>query len=66
MARPLALDIFCGGVVVLRLYTGTDLETLWRRVGRCEQGAFVMIVKSSVKLSVSEVEVKEVIACFNA
>ena len=53
-------------VVVLCLYTGTDLGTLWRRMGRCEQGALVILVKSSVKLSVSEVEVKEVVACFNA
>lgn len=35
-------------------------------MGRCEQGALVMIVKSSLKLSVSEIEVKEVVACFNA
>ena len=35
-------------------------------MGRCEQGALVIMVKSSVKLSVSEVEVKEVVACFNA
>ena len=33
---------------------------------RCEQGALVMMVKSSLKLSVSEIEVEEVVACFNA
>ena len=48
------------------LYTGTDMGTLWRRMGRCEQGALVMMVKSSLKLSVSEVEVEEVVTCFNA
>ncbi len=35
-------------------------------MGRCEQGALVMMVKSSLKLSVSEVEVEEVVTCFNA
>ena len=35
-------------------------------MGRCEQGALVMIVKSSLKLSVSEIEVEDIFVCFNA
>ena len=35
-------------------------------MGRCEQGAFVMMMKSSLRLSVSETRVKEVVACFDS